>query len=64
MSYVSAIYSEGIRNILILWKTLTGKIFGFCYKVKTGGMEIRMEGEEIEGRFYVLMQMEKLWYEI
>jgi hypothetical protein len=25
MSYVSAIYSEGIRNILILWKTLSEK---------------------------------------
>lgn len=35
-----------------------------CYKVKTGSMGIRMEAEEVEGRFYVLMQMVKLWYEI
>jgi hypothetical protein len=27
-------------------------------------MEIRMEGEEVKERVYVLMQMEKLWYEI
>ena len=66
ISYVSAIYSEGIRYILILGKNLlcTKIIFGFCYKVKTGGMEIRMEGKEVKERFYVLKQMEKLWYEI
>ena len=48
----------------LLWLLCTTKIFGFCYKVKTGGMEIKMEGEEVKERFYVLMQMEKLWYEI
>jgi hypothetical protein len=48
----------------LLWLLCTQIIFGFCYKVKTGGMEIMMEEEEVKERFYVLMQMEKLWYEI